>query len=151
MSSLVIRPATLTDFAGIAGLVSDLGYPTSPSQMQRRLEAILADHDYQTLVACDGDHIVGFVGMRSGPLYEADGSYGQIMALAVAASHHRRGVGRTLMQAAETKLIESGVRELIVTSGNHRAGAHAFYESCGFSFTGRRYRKAVSVPDTIDE
>ena len=82
MSSLVIRPATLTDFAGIAGLVSDLGYPTSPSQMQRRLEAILADHDYQTLVACDGDHIVGFVGMRSGPLYEADGSYGQIMALA---------------------------------------------------------------------
>ena len=133
----------MTDFASIAGLVSDLGYPTSPSEMHHRLEAILADNDYQTLVACEADHIVGFVGMRSGPLYEADGGYGQIMALAVAASHHRRGVGGMLMQAAETKLLELGARELIVTSGNHRAGAHAFYESCGYSFTGRRYKKSL--------
>ena len=40
MSNIVIRPAAVTDFASIASLVSDLGYPTSPSQMQRRLDAI---------------------------------------------------------------------------------------------------------------
>lgn len=143
MSQIVIRPAAVTDFASIARLVSDLGYPTSPSQMQRRLEAILEDHDYYTLVACEGEHIVGFVGTRSGPLYEADGRYGQIMALAVAASHHRRGLGRLLMEAAESKLAECGARELVVTSGNHRADAHAFYESCGYTFTGRRYKKSI--------
>ena len=120
MSHVVIRPAAVTDFASIARLVSELGYATSPSQMQRRLEAIFDDHDYDTLVACEGEHIVGFVGTRSGPLYEADGKYGQIMALAVAASHHRRGVGQMLMQAAESKLAERGARELVVTSGNHR-------------------------------
>jgi ribosomal protein S18 acetylase RimI-like enzyme len=150
---MVIRPAAVTDFATIAKLVSDLGYPTSPSEMQRRLEAILDDHDYHTLVACEGEQIIGFVGTRSGPLYEADGQYGQIMALAVAHTHHRRGVGRTLMQAAESHLSERGARELVVTSGNHRSGAHAFYESCGFVFTGRRYKKSIAnlVIDVPDE
>ena len=143
MSNVVIKPAAITDFATIASLVSELGYPTSPSEMQRRLEAIFHDPDYFTLTACDGDHVVGFVGTRVGPLYEADGRYGQIMALAVAASHHRRGVGRMLMRAAESKLIECGARELVVTSGLHRSGAHAFYESCGYTFTGRRYKKLL--------
>ena len=143
MSNIVIRPAAVTDFAPIARLVSELGYPTSPSEMQRRLHAIFDDTDYDTLVACEGEQIVGFVGTRSGPLYEADGKYGQIMALAVADSHHRRGVGRMLMEAAESKLAECGARELVVTSGHHRAGAHAFYESCGYTFTGRRYRKSL--------
>ena len=143
MSNVVIRSAALTDFAAVARLVSELGYPTSPSQMQLRLEAILEDHDYFTLVACDGEQVVGFVGTRVGPLYEADGKYGQIMALAVATTHHRRGVGQMLMKAAESNLADRGARELVVTSGNQRAGAHAFYESCGYTFTGRRYKKML--------
>ena len=111
--------------------------------MQRRLEAILADHDYYTLVACEGDHVIGFIGTRVGPLYEGDGFYGQIMALSVSSGHHRRGVGRMLMTAAELHLSDRGARELVVTSGHHRDGAHAFYESCGYRFTGRRYKKAL--------
>lgn len=31
--------------------VSELGYPTSATQMQRRLDAILDDDDYHTLIA----------------------------------------------------------------------------------------------------
>ena len=143
MSNVLIRPVAVTDFAPVARLVSELGYPTSPSEMQRRLEAVLADHDYSTLVACEGDHVIGFIGTRIGPLYEADGHYGQIMVLAVSASHHRQGVGRMLMTAAELRLAERGARELVVTSGHHRDGAHAFYESCGYRFTGRRYKKAL--------
>src|SRR5687767_6414470 len=152
MSTVVIRPAAVTDFAPIARLVSELGYQTSPSQMQRRLEAILADHDYYTLVACEDEHVIGFVGTRSGPLYESDGRYGQIMALAVASTHHRRGLGRMLMLAAESQLAECGARELVVTSGHHRSGAHAFYESCGYTFTGRRYKKPLATqPEPIEE
>ena len=113
--------------------------------MQRRLEAILGDDDYRTLVACEDERILGFVGIRSGLLYEDDGRYGQIMALAVAPSHQRRGIGRMLMRSAESRLIEGGARTLVVTSGHHRSDAHAFYESCGYSFTGRRYKKSLDV------
>ena len=73
--------------------------------MHKRLESILCDDDYATLVACDGEHIVGFIGTRVGPLYESDGCYGQIMALAVAGDHQRHGIGRMLMQAAESVLM----------------------------------------------
>jgi ribosomal protein S18 acetylase RimI-like enzyme len=127
----------------MARLVSTLGYPASSGQMHARLESILADEDYATLVACDDEEIVGFIGTRVGPLYEGDGLYGQIMALAVAADHQRLGIGRTLIRAAESILAARGASIMVVTSGNHRAGAHAFYEKHGYVFTGRRYRKTA--------
>ena len=145
MVSIAIREATIADSDQIAQLVSDLGYRTSSSQMRTRLEAILKDHDFHTLVACDGDQIVGFVGTRVGPLYESDDRYGQIMALAVASARQRSGIGRMLMQAAETSLIQRGARVLVVTSGNHRTDAHAFYEKNGYTFTGRRYKKPLTL------
>jgi len=145
MVSIAIREATIADSDQIAQLVSDLGYRTSSSQMRTRLEAILKDHDFHTLVACDGDQIVGFVGTRVDPLYESDDRYGQIMALAVASARQRSGIGRMLMQAAETSLIQRGARVLVVTSGNHRTDAHAFYEKNGYTFTGRRYKKPLTL------
>lgn len=145
MANVEVRKAVLADSEPIARLVSELGYPTSIGQMQLRLQAIFDDEDYDTLVACEGGQIVGFVGARSGALYEDDGPYGQIMALAVAPRHQRRGVGRILIRAAESRLVERGARVLVVTSGNHRRDAHGFYESCGYGFTGRRYRK---TPET---
>jgi ribosomal protein S18 acetylase RimI-like enzyme len=113
--------------------------------MQRRLERILGDDDYYTLVACEDGDVVGFVGTRAGQLYEDDGAYGQIMALAVSRNHQGRSVGRILMQAAEAGLVERGARVLIVNSGNQRTDAHAFYENHGYSFTGRRYKKTPST------
>jgi ribosomal protein S18 acetylase RimI-like enzyme len=144
MPGIGIRYATLADSEGIARLVTELGYRTSPGQMCKRLEAILHDEDYKTLVALEDERIVGFIGTRLGPLYEGDDPYGQIMALAVAADHRRRGVGRTLMQAAESILFERGARVFVVTSANHRADAHAFYEKHGYTFSGRRYKKALA-------
>lgn len=143
MARIVIRQATVDDSEPIARLVRDLGYRTSPRQMRQRLEGIGGDDDYATLVACDGRDILGFIGTRIGRLYESDDRYGQIMAMAVAAGHQRRGIGRMLIEAAESRLIERGARVLVVTSGNRRAAAHAFYENCGYAFTGRRYRKSI--------
>jgi ribosomal protein S18 acetylase RimI-like enzyme len=142
VADVVIRKATVDDSESLARLVSDLGYQTSARQMRQRLEAIVRDGDYATLVACDDGEIAGFIGTRIGPLYESDEQYGQIMALAVAADRQRRRIGRMLIQAAESSLVKRGARVLVVTSGNHRADAHAFYEDCGYTFTGRRYKKS---------
>jgi ribosomal protein S18 acetylase RimI-like enzyme len=65
------------------------------------------------------------------------------MALAVAPSHRRRGIGRRLLLDGESMLAGRGVTVFVVTSGNHRADAHAFYEKNGYAFTGRRYQKTV--------
>jgi ribosomal protein S18 acetylase RimI-like enzyme len=142
---IAIRRATAADSERIVRLVSELGYRTSASQMRKRLESILRDEGYDTLVACDDGEIVGFIGARVGPLYESDDHYGQIMALAVAVDHQRRGDGRALIQAAESAVVERGARILVVTSGSHRADAHAFHENSGYAFNGRRYKKSVST------
>ena len=142
--AIAIRTVSTADAESVSALVTALGYPTSLTQMRKRLESILGDSDYATLVACDGEDVVGFIGTRVGPMYDGDGDYGQIMALSVAADHQRRGVGRMLMQAAESILVGHGVAEIIVTSGNQRAGAHAFYERNGYAFTGRRYKKRLA-------
>jgi ribosomal protein S18 acetylase RimI-like enzyme len=142
--SITIRVATIGDSEPVAGFVSSLGYRTSSHQMHDRLRLILADKDYLTLVACDREEVVGFIGTRVGLFYEGDGYYGQLMALAVAPERQRRGIGRMLVQVAEAFLMDRGVSVVVVTSGNQRAEAHAFYESNGYEFTGRRYKKTVA-------
>jgi ribosomal protein S18 acetylase RimI-like enzyme len=144
MASIAIRVAAPADAEPIARLVTELGYPTSSSQMSERLRAVLRDEDYDTLVAHDAGQILGFIGTRVGPLYESDDRYGQIMVLSVASGHRRRGIGRMLVQAAESILADRGARVLVVTTGNQRADAHAFYEKNGYTFTGRRYRKSLA-------
>lgn len=140
---IAIRLATLADSEALARLTTELGYATSPRQMERRLATIVGDLSYRTFVACDGDAIVGLAGTRIGPMYEIDQPYGQIMALVVAGAHRRRGVGVRLVQAAEAHFIERGAAVSIVTSANRRADAHAFYETHGYTFDGRRYKKAL--------
>ena len=141
--SIVVRTATLADAEPIARLMSELGYPTSPQQMAVRLTSILADRTYRTLVACADERIVGVIGTRIGPMYEIDGAYGQIMALVVAETHRRDGVGGRLVQAAESHFAAQGACVAIVTSANCRADAHAFYETHGYAFDGRRYKKPL--------
>ena len=137
MAEVAIRNATMEDAEPLARLATDLGYPTSTAQMQQRLMVIPADDDYTTLVASDDG---GFIGTRIGRLYEADESYGQIMVLSVAPAGQRGGIGRMLLQAAEASLIGRGAGIFLVTTANHRTGAHAFYEQYGYKFTGRRYK-----------
>ena len=137
-----LRPASLSDVEALAGLVTELGYPTSLEEMRVRLQAVLEDADYDTFVARVGERVVGFVGTRLGPVYEANGLQGQIMALVVADGYRRMGIGRALMRAALENLEARGATSTIVNTGRQRAGAHAFYEALGFEFTGRRYRKA---------
>ena len=144
--SIAVRYATLPDSERLARLVTMLGYAVSPTQMHTRLQEILADDDYVTLVACDHNEVVGFIGTRVGPLYESDGLYGQIMALAIANDRQRRGTGRALIEAAESELSARGARVVLVTSGHQRADAHAFYERNGYTFTGRRYTKVIGSP-----
>src|SRR5262245_55089281 len=90
---ITVRDGTLDDSDSIARLVSTLGYPTTVLEMSNRLESILSNGDYATLVACVDGQIVGFVGTRVGRFYESDGYYGQIMALAVTTEYQRHGVG----------------------------------------------------------
>lgn len=143
MSNPVIRRAEAGDAAALALLMNQLGYPTEPGDMERRLEAILSHDDYETFVAVSSDRVVGMAGIVLGHFYERNGIYGRLLALAVSRHWRGKGIGRALVQRTEEWLRERGARLVIVQSGKQRGGAHAFYERLGFKATGLRFVKEL--------
>ena len=88
-----------------------------------------------TLVAADGDEIVGWVSFGAGRDEGTDAA-GEIYGLYAHPASWSRGVGHALMGAAETALREAGHHEafLWVLDGNDRADA--FYARHGWQLDG---------------
>ena len=138
-----IRDATEDDSPSIARLLDELGYPATPEQVVRRVASLIARDDYAVLVVEADDEILGVGTAHVFPVIHQEGPVAIIAALVVSSSVRRSGVGRNLVTELERFAHSSGCKRLQVTTANHRADAHAFYERLGFVFTGRRYVKEM--------
>lgn len=143
MGGSAVREARPSDAASIAGLITDLGYPTSAEEMARRLHGLLADPLYATFVAEDGSRVVGVAGGALARYYEKDGVYARVVVLSVSRESQGLGAGAALVRAVEGWASARGAREIFVNSGNQRAEAHRFYASRGYTQTGIRLVKAL--------
>jgi len=119
------------DVDGVADLVTQLGYPSTPRDIARRFERIDGRDDQALLVADDGSAVVGWMHVGSHPYLESDDS-AEILGLVVAEGQRSRGVGGALVGAAETWAAERGCQVIRVRSRITRDRAHAFYERGGF-------------------
>jgi GNAT superfamily N-acetyltransferase len=138
-----VRAATAADAAAIAELMTELGYPTTPAEMEERLAAIFTDETCVTLVAEADGRVVSVAGAALGRYWEKNGVYSRLTVLVVSSAVRGRGIGRQLVEAIERWSAAQGARDVIVNSGLHRADAHRFYESCGFVKTGYRFVKQM--------
>jgi ribosomal protein S18 acetylase RimI-like enzyme len=143
MSEIKIRSACLNDSASVAGLMSQLGYATSASEMKQRLEGILPDSDYMTFVAEHRKEVVGVIGVGIYRYYEKNGIYGRLLALVVDEKLKGQGIGVSLVAEAERRLKERGVGSIVVNSGKQRSAAHRFYKRLGYEETGLRFVKSL--------
>ena len=73
----------MSDSAAIASLVTQLGYPTAPQQMEARLRKLLSRPEYATLVAESSEEVVGMVGAYFNHGLQFDSSYGRLIGLVV--------------------------------------------------------------------
>ena len=134
-----IRDARPDDAAELAELIGQLGYPTEPAAVARRLMRLGATGVDRVLVAEDDGRIVGLVGVHVSRSLEYDGDAAKISAIVVDESRRGTGLGRALVAAAETEARARGCEVLWLTTAEHRVGAHAFYRTLGFEETGRRF------------
>jgi GNAT superfamily N-acetyltransferase len=141
--SVSIRDAAAIDAGSIAGLMSQLGYPTLEAEMRERLARVGADSNYRTLVAEIGTRVVGIVGVGLAPFYERNGTYCRLLVLAVDDQYRRQGIGRVLVRAAEDWAMEHGAAVMLVNTSHRRHDAHRFYERTGYDSTGLRFVKAL--------
>ncbi|MBI1756989.1 MAG: GNAT family N-acetyltransferase [Fimbriimonas ginsengisoli] len=132
MSSVDLRPATLGDADAIARLAGELGYPVDRGEMERRLAICCASEDDGIFVASRDDQVVAWIHIqRRRPLLTNECPV-EIVGLVVGSAARRQGVGRALLQAAETWARDRGFRMVRVRANVIRTEAHAFYESAGY-------------------
>jgi GNAT superfamily N-acetyltransferase len=138
---LKIRGGKLSDAAGLAALMCELGYETAGAEMESRLISILKDPRYKTLVALNDDKICGMIGTVSASSYLHNDLTGRIIAFVVSRESRRRGIGARLIAEAEKNLIQRGITRVTVTARFEREKAHQFYEKLGYARTGFRFAK----------
>lgn len=127
---LHIREAAADDVAALADLATQLGYPSQPEEMSRRLTALQSERSV-VLVALEGSQIVGLVQVSIEPtvLVEARAT---IDALVVDEAHRGEGIGSALVDAAESWAVDRGCLLICVRSNITREGAHTFYKKLGY-------------------
>jgi ribosomal protein S18 acetylase RimI-like enzyme len=143
---VTIRAAEAADFAALADVMTQLGYETRASEMQMRMEAILANKNYATFVAVSKGKICGMIGTFTCYTYEHNSPSGRILALVVSEKMRGRGVGGALVAAAEKDLAQRNIQRVAVNTRFERKEAHEFYARVGYNRNGFRFVKELPMP-----
>jgi GNAT superfamily N-acetyltransferase len=144
---LTIRHAQPGDAAALAQLMCELGYETTKSEMQMRVQRIATDERYRTFVAvCDGN-VCGMIGTLTYPSIEHNDPSGRIVELVILRTMRRRGIGRALIATVEKDFAQRGISRIALNTQLAREDAHKFYESLGYERNGWRFVKQLSVRD----
>jgi GNAT superfamily N-acetyltransferase len=131
MSPLKIRLVNDNDSTRLADLAGQLGYPSMPEQIARRLAGILIRPDQAVFVAEADGQVAGWVHVFACPTVELD-LYAEVGSLVVDGDQRGRGIGKALMDKAEAWASERNINEIRLRSNVLRMEAHQFYEAIGY-------------------
>ncbi|MBS0664113.1 MAG: GNAT family N-acetyltransferase [Verrucomicrobia bacterium] len=144
MSPGVIRDARESDSAALAGLFTELGYPSTPADIGERLPQVIGRAEQRVLVA-DDHAVIGCLQVVTAVTLEL-GRHAQIVGLVVAATHRRKGIGRALVAAAEEWAAQQGCPRMLVRTNTLRAAAPGFYSGIGYTVAKTQYAFVKPLP-----
>jgi GNAT superfamily N-acetyltransferase len=124
-----VRPATAADAAALAGLSSELGYPSTEAQVHARL-CLLDDPERTVLVADTGTCLAGFIDVHLQRVVEQD-VFAEVGGLVVEGAHRGAGLGAALVAAAADWGRAHGAEVLWIRANLAREGVHEFYPAIG--------------------
>ena len=141
-----LRAATEGDAKAIRPLVEELGYSANDEVMRERLSRLVGRSDYLVAVAqSDNGEICGWLQAHSSETLES-GFRVEIVGLVTAKHMRRRGIGRLLVECAESWAVRAGAPAIVVRSNVKRAESHGFYTALGYANTKTQnvYRKPLT-------
>ncbi|MBV7296554.1 GNAT family N-acetyltransferase [Enterovibrio paralichthyis] len=139
-----IRLATLEDAERINALCHTLGYPSTLTQTEARIERVMTQPQDAILVAELCDLVVGFVVIHTVNVVHDDMPWGRISALVIDENFRDMQIGRQLLDEAERFLKQRGCLRIEVTSHITREEAHGFYLHLGYKITPLRFIKLLA-------
>ncbi|MFC4775212.1 GNAT family N-acetyltransferase [Paenibacillus sp. GCM10023252] len=134
-----IRPSARIDSAQLMQLDNELWNPlTAPVPIHFDSEQQFEDSNPpgSLLVAVMGNTVCGYIGYRASTPLPSNSHVAELN-IGVHSSHHRKGIGRMLIEALEEKLASEGRTKLALRVLATNEQAISFYESCGFAEQGR--------------
>ena len=148
-----IRQANSSDVEEIAGLLGELGYPSTETEIEARLKLVESSSSDAVIVATVGDvlavlgpprdRVVAFLSLHVIPYFTTGNLVGRVSAFAVEEAERYQGIGRQMMAAAEDQARKMGCKAIEVTSADHREDAHAFYARLGYPKTSVKFFKKL--------
>ena len=139
--TLDIRDATNSDAKAVAELLGELGYPVRPTDVPGRLARFTSGGNGRVLVAVADGVVRAFAAVEiTYPIHHSK-PVAHLSSFAVGRPARRQGIGWRLLGAVEQAARDAGCSDVVVTSAEHRADAHAFYPAAGWGATGRRFGK----------
>lgn len=127
----------------MAGLLTQLGYPTDAEHIPDRLDNVHARPGTVVLIAEHVGRPVGVVTVHLFSAMHCDEPAAWLTALVVDESVRGMGVGSALVQRAENWAVQHGARSIALTSALHRKEAHEFYKRRDYEHTGVRLAKKL--------
>ena len=128
---VTVRLARVKDAGRIAELATQLGYPTTSEQMQRRLSQVGQTGERAVYVAVRDGRVVGWIHVCVRPLVQVDRA-AEIEGLVVDEACRGQGIGRLLIRQIEQWVGEKGCDAIYVRSNIIRERAHGFYQELGY-------------------
>lgn len=147
VSPFIIRSALPDDAAGLAALVTQLGYPSDERAIRERLATLRRRGEGEVLVAvAAGGALLGKIHVQGVYLLEAE-PHALISGLVVDAARRSEGIGDLLVRAAETWARSQGFVEMRLRTNVLRERAHRFYERLGYveAKVQKQFRKALDA------
>ena len=122
----------------VAALCDELGYAAEAGGVAGRFPALHKHLDHGLFVAVDdAGAVIGFIHVLARRTLHAEAA-AQVVAMAVARTHRRRGIGTLLLTRAEAWAADQGLAAVMLYSRDGRDDAHGFYAAAG-------YRPAVGL------
>ncbi len=129
--TFTVRPARPEDAEEIARLATELGYPSTPQEVEARVKSVMDDPEHAAFVAAKAARVVGWVHVFIKRLLESDAE-AELGGLVVDARDQRSGAGRLLMERAEQWARAKGLHSVYLRSNVIRKDAHTFYQKLGY-------------------
>lgn len=129
---MTIRTAQTSDAATVAELCSTLGYPVTESVMRERLRSIFdSTNDVIYVAVGENMQILGWLQAHAAHILES-GFRVEIVGLIVSAACRRNGVGRKLVEAAESWAKNKAAINIVVRTNIVRPESQLFYPAIGY-------------------
>ena len=130
----------LEDAAAAARLATQLGYPSTAVDIERRFRALPGADEARVFVAEGEDGTpVGWIHVFGRRMLESDPD-AEIGGLVVDERLRGRGIGKTLMASAESWARERGYRAVSLRTNVIRKEAHEFYKGLGYEVQKSQYK-----------